>query len=89
MDRFVEGGQCLDYMWDIAADHPAGTYWYHPHYHTLTNAQVSGGAFGMLIIDDNQNDVNDWGSVDNEKILQISNTGSLMGNGVTRGNEIM
>jgi FtsP/CotA-like multicopper oxidase with cupredoxin domain len=29
--RFVNGGSCLDYTWDIAADHPGGTNWYHPH----------------------------------------------------------
>eukprot|EP00985_Skeletonema_marinoi_P022859 scaffold14795_cov140-Skeletonema_marinoi.AAC.19 len=35
--RFVTGGSCLDYTWDIPSDHPGGTNWYHPHYHTLTN----------------------------------------------------
>ena len=79
--RFVEGGSCLDYTWDIATDHPGGTYWYHPHYHTLTNDQTSGGAFGMLIIEDNYNQLNAWAHPENEKLLQISNTGSVLGNG--------
>lgn len=25
--RSVEGGSCLDYVWDLPADHPPGTYW--------------------------------------------------------------
>eukprot|EP00957_Ditylum_brightwellii_P037397 2830041-Ditylum_brightwellii.AAC.1 len=37
-----------------------GTYWYHPHYHTAANKQTGGGAFGMLIIDDNYDEVNYW-----------------------------
>lgn len=85
--RKVGGGSCLRYTWDIPADHPGGTNWYHPHYHTLTNEQTSGGAFGMLIIEDNQNDISSWARIPNEKILQISDTGSLLGNGLS--NEIV
>ena len=29
-----------------------GTYWYHPHHHGSTFLQVSGGAFGLLLVDD-------------------------------------
>lgn len=79
--RFVEGGSCLDYTWDIPSDHPGGTYWYHPHYHTLTNVQTSGGAFGMLIIDDDYNQLNSWAHRENEKLLQISTTDGTQGNG--------
>ncbi len=81
--REVGGGSCLDYTWDIPADHPGGTNWYHPHYHEFTDEQTSGGAFGMLIIEDNQNDINAWARIENEKLLQISDTGTLLGNGST------
>jgi FtsP/CotA-like multicopper oxidase with cupredoxin domain len=36
---------------DIPADHPAGTFWYHPHLHGAVTEQVSGGMTGVLIIE--------------------------------------
>ena len=38
------------YRYEIPADHPGGTYWYHAHRHMLTDDQVSAGMFGMLIV---------------------------------------
>lgn len=87
--RFVEGGSCLDYTWDIPADHPPGTYWYHPHYHTLTNAQTGGGAHGMIIIEDDQTKIPEWARRSNEKILMISDVPSgLVANGNANEGEI-
>jgi suppressor of ftsI len=50
--RSFEGGFAGDFVYDIPADHMGGTYWYHAHHHGSTFLQVSGGAFGLLIIDD-------------------------------------
>ncbi len=36
---------------NLPANHPAGTYWYHVHYHGDTQLQVNGGLSGMLIVD--------------------------------------
>lgn len=36
---------------DIPQDHPAGTFWYHPHLHGAVTEQVSGGMAGVLIIE--------------------------------------
>ena len=71
--RVVQGGNtCLDYTWDIAADHPGGTHWYHPHYHGKTNEQVAGGAFGMIIVEDDDEELSDWASnVENERLLMV------------------
>lgn len=33
-------------------DHAAGTYWYHPHHHTSTMAQVVSGLAGTIIVED-------------------------------------
>ena len=78
--RVVEGnGNCLDYTWDIANDHPPGTYFYHPHYHGETNAQVAGGAFGMIIVneDSENDDIMEWArDATNERILLVSSSGS-------------
>lgn len=79
--RFVAGGNCLDYTWDIPSDHPGGTNWYHPHYHTLTNDQTAGGAFGMIIIEDNTSQLNAWAHPQNELLLLVSDTGNVLGNG--------
>jgi FtsP/CotA-like multicopper oxidase with cupredoxin domain len=35
----------------IPPDEPPGLYWYHPHIHGLTKAQVLGGASGALIVE--------------------------------------
>jgi FtsP/CotA-like multicopper oxidase with cupredoxin domain len=50
--RSFEGGAGGDFVYDIRADHMGGTFWYHAHHHGSTYLQVSGGAFGLIIIDD-------------------------------------
>ncbi|MBR7837093.1 multicopper oxidase domain-containing protein [Actinospica durhamensis] len=35
----------------IPANHPAGTFWYHPHYHGAVSMQLAGGMAGVLIIE--------------------------------------
>ncbi|MGH8075901.1 MAG: multicopper oxidase family protein [Lysobacter sp.] len=46
----VRPGVSFEYEYNIPADHPAGTYWYHPHLHGSTALQVSSGMAGALII---------------------------------------
>jgi FtsP/CotA-like multicopper oxidase with cupredoxin domain len=41
----------FEYHIRIPADQPPGLYWYHPHLHGFTRAQVGGGASGALIIE--------------------------------------
>lgn len=41
----------FQFEFKIPADHPAGTYWYHPHVHGATAIQVSSGAVGALIVE--------------------------------------
>lgn len=50
--RAFEGGRGGDFVWDIPADHMGGTYWYHAHHHGSSFLQISGGLFGLLIVDD-------------------------------------
>jgi len=38
------------YEYNIPEDHPAGTFWYHPHRHGSTSTQVASGVSGTLII---------------------------------------
>lgn len=41
----------FEYEYNIPADHPAGTFWYHPHQHGSTAMQVGGGMAGVLIVE--------------------------------------
>ncbi|MEL7322970.1 MAG: multicopper oxidase domain-containing protein [Pseudomonadota bacterium] len=43
-------GAKFTHEYNIPADHPAGTFWYHPHLHGATALQVSSGMGGPLII---------------------------------------
>ena len=45
------GGAAFEYRFRIPADEAPGLYWYHPHIHGATNAQVLGGASGAIIVE--------------------------------------
>src|SRR5271163_2253103 len=41
----------FEYSFQIPANQPPGLYWYHPHVHGFSKAQVLGGASGALIVE--------------------------------------
>jgi FtsP/CotA-like multicopper oxidase with cupredoxin domain len=45
------GDPAFEYRFQIPSDEPPGLYWYHPHVHGFSNAQVQGGASGALIVE--------------------------------------
>jgi FtsP/CotA-like multicopper oxidase with cupredoxin domain len=45
------GDAAFEYRFQIPADEPPGLYWYHPHIHGFTKAQVLGGASAALIVE--------------------------------------
>jgi FtsP/CotA-like multicopper oxidase with cupredoxin domain len=45
------GDQPFDYSFRIPVDEAPGLYWYHPHIHGYTNAQVEGGASGTMVVE--------------------------------------
>jgi FtsP/CotA-like multicopper oxidase with cupredoxin domain len=47
-------GQFQYYEVTVPADHPSGTFWYHPHHHMATAPQVSSGMAGALIVEDDK-----------------------------------
>lgn len=47
----IRPGDVFDYDYELPSDHPSGLYWYHPHFHGLTTAQVSGGMAGAIIVE--------------------------------------
>jgi suppressor of ftsI len=44
-------GDSYDFEFSIPKNHPSGTFWYHPHFHGLSNEQVFGGMAGAIIIE--------------------------------------
>jgi L-ascorbate oxidase len=44
--------QPIDYEIDIPANHPSGSYWFHPHSHGIALNQVSAGLGGIITIGD-------------------------------------
>jgi FtsP/CotA-like multicopper oxidase with cupredoxin domain len=45
------GSAPFEYKFQIPADEPPGLYWYHPHIHGFTKAQVLGGASAALVVE--------------------------------------
>src|SRR5271156_39879 len=45
------GDPPFEYRFQIPAGEPPGLYWYHPHIHGFSKAQVLGGASGALIVE--------------------------------------
>lgn len=45
------GAPLFEYRLRVPENTPAGLYWYHPHPHGFTKAQVLGGASGALIVE--------------------------------------
>jgi len=50
-DMGIKPGETRQYEYFIRSDHPAGTYWYHPHLHGSSAMHVGSGMAGALIIE--------------------------------------
>ncbi|MEV4603424.1 multicopper oxidase family protein [Amycolatopsis sp. NPDC049253] len=47
----IETGTSFDYEIRVPDDHPAGTFWYHPHHHGTVADQIFSGLAGALLVD--------------------------------------
>lgn len=47
----VADGDTFRYGYTIPKDHPAGTYWYHPHLHHRVADQLWGGLAGAIVVE--------------------------------------
>ena len=47
----IAPGESFDYEFVLPADHPPGTYWYHPHRHGHVADQVAAGLYGAIIVE--------------------------------------
>lgn len=46
----IPPGETAVYEFTLPANHPAGTFWYHPHRHGLVAEQLFGGLAGLFVI---------------------------------------
>ncbi|MBI3929172.1 MAG: multicopper oxidase domain-containing protein [Armatimonadetes bacterium] len=53
----ITPGESFTYAYDVPADHPPGTFWYHPHKHGSTAMQLMSGLAGALIVAGGLDDV--------------------------------
>ena len=53
----IHPGETFAHDIHLPADHPTGTFWYHPHKHGATACQVGSGMAGMLLLTDPKNDI--------------------------------
>ncbi|GAA1841860.1 multicopper oxidase family protein [Pseudonocardia alni subsp. carboxydivorans] len=49
--RMVGPGGTADYRIRVPRDHPAGTFWYHPHHHGTVADQVFAGLVGAIVVE--------------------------------------
>jgi FtsP/CotA-like multicopper oxidase with cupredoxin domain len=49
-------GNGREYVYEFEVTNRAGTYWYHPHPHMRTGAQVYHGLAGVLVVQDDEED---------------------------------
>ncbi len=69
--RAMEPGGRYDIVIDIPADHPSGTFWYHPHHHGAVDAQLASGSFGALIVEGDFADVPEIAAAQ-ERVLMVN-----------------
>ena len=60
----------FQYRFRIPANEPPGLYWYHPHIHGFSKAQVLGGASGAIIVEGIQRAVREVAGLP-ERVLVI------------------
>ena len=67
----IDPGATHQYEYVIPTDHPSGTFWYHPHHHGDVAAQVSGGLCGVIVVEDDLDDLPSMAE-SNERVLVLS-----------------
>ncbi len=64
-------GAGKEYVYEFEVTNRAGTYWYHPHPHMRTGAQVYQGLAGMLIVRDDEEDALALPTGENELVCAL------------------
>lgn len=67
----IMDGETFRYEYEIPRDHPAGTFWYHPHLHGTVADQLFAGLMGAIIV---QRDDSVPLPAQRERVLVITDT---------------
>ena len=67
--RAIDRGR--EYVYDFDVTNRAGTYWYHPHPHMRTGAQVYHGLAGLIVVRDDEEDALGLPSGDAELLVVL------------------
>lgn len=67
-----------DYRFELPADHPPGTHWYHAHKHGSTNFQVGSGLAGPLIVRDPPGSMPSYIENAEEKVFMLMDRGVVL-----------
>lgn len=78
----VDPGESFDYDYQLPVDHPAGTFWYHPHLHGSVADQLFGGLYGAIVVEED-----DPVPVARERVLVISDVSFDAGGNVRRASQ--
>lgn len=77
----VPPGQSFDYSYQLPGNHPAGTYWYHPHNHGSVAVQMFGGMSGAIIIEGEIDQVPEIAAARDivmvQQVLRVTDTGEV------------
>jgi FtsP/CotA-like multicopper oxidase with cupredoxin domain len=65
----VKDGDTFRYEYEIPKDHPAGTFWYHPHLHHAVADQLWGGLAGAIVVERDDSPMLD---VQQERVLVVT-----------------
>lgn len=66
------------YRFDVPANHPPGTFWYHAHKHGSSSRQVGAGLCGPLIIKDKPGSMPTYIELAQEKTIMLLNRGIVL-----------
>ncbi|MGC1210950.1 MAG: multicopper oxidase family protein [Micromonospora sp.] len=79
----IRDGETFRYEYEIPRDHPAGTFWYHPHLHGTVADQLFAGLMGAIVV---QRDDSVPLPAQRERVLVITDT-TLDGDRIARANQ--
>ncbi len=68
----IHPGEAFDYEIHIPKDHPAGTFWYHPHKHGSSMHHMASGMAGFLIIEGGAGDLSEIPEIGAAKSVNIA-----------------
>ncbi len=46
----IPPAQAFTYRYQLPANHPAGAFWYHPHFHPLVQSELTAGLAGAIVV---------------------------------------